>query len=206
MAAGYGLPDIGLATATEMADRAALVVEGAVFEGYGLSETSPVASFNQPGSPRKPGTIGFPVRGCEMRVVDDNGEDVAAGAPGEIAIRGENVMKGYWNRPEATAEAIPDGWFRTGDIATVDADVTDAAQLAAVAKDLGKTNLVVRDSPGSPAAASASCWAWRRLGCSKKASRTPKRSIVRWSRAIGTRRGRCSRRTSCASACGWRSS
>ncbi|TVT11117.1 long-chain fatty acid--CoA ligase [Amycolatopsis bartoniae] len=96
--------------------------ECAVFEGYGLSETSPVASFNQPGSPRKPGTIGFPVRGCEMRVVDDDGADVAVGEPGEIAIRGENVMKGYWNRSQATAEAIPDGWFRTGDLATVDAD------------------------------------------------------------------------------------
>ncbi len=94
----------------------------AVFEGYGLSETSPVASFNQPGHERKPGTIGFPVRGCEMRLVNDGGEDVPVGEPGEIAIRGENVMKGYWNRPEATAEAVPDGWFRTGDIATVDAD------------------------------------------------------------------------------------
>jgi long-chain acyl-CoA synthetase len=93
-----------------------------VFEGYGLSETSPVASFNQPTRPRKPGTIGFPIPGCEMRLVDDDGRDVADGAPGEIAIRGENVMKGYWNRPEATAAAIPDGWFRTGDIATRDSD------------------------------------------------------------------------------------
>ncbi|WP_347232934.1 AMP-binding protein [Streptomyces sp. PRh5] len=93
-----------------------------VFEGYGLSETSPVASFNQPGHERKAGTIGFPVRGCEMRLVNDDGEDVPVGEPGEIAIRGENVMKGYWNRPEATAEAIPDGWFRSGDIATKDAD------------------------------------------------------------------------------------
>jgi len=93
-----------------------------VFEGYGLSETSPVASFNQPTRPRKPGTIGFPIPGCEMRLVDDQGNDVADGEPGEIAIRGENVMKGYWNRPEATAAAIPDGWFRTGDIATRDGE------------------------------------------------------------------------------------
>ncbi|MCE3551563.1 long-chain fatty acid--CoA ligase [Pseudonocardia sp. RS11V-5] len=93
-----------------------------IYEGYGLSETAPVASFNQPGRPRKPGTIGFPVRGCEMRVVDDEGRDVPAGEPGEIAIRGENVMKGYWNRPDATEAAIPDGWFRSGDIATRDAD------------------------------------------------------------------------------------
>jgi long-chain acyl-CoA synthetase len=93
-----------------------------IFEGYGLSETSPAASFNQPGHPRKPGTIGFPVRGCEIRLVDAQGRDVPDNQPGEIAIRGENVMKGYWNRPEATAEAIPDGWFRTGDLATRDVD------------------------------------------------------------------------------------
>jgi long-chain acyl-CoA synthetase len=93
-----------------------------ILEGYGLSETSPVASFNQPHAERKAGSIGTPVRGVEMRVVGDNGEDVATDAVGEIAIRGENVMKGYWGRPEATAEAIPDGWFRTGDMARRDAD------------------------------------------------------------------------------------
>jgi long-chain acyl-CoA synthetase len=94
----------------------------AVFEGYGLSETASIAWFNRPGHERWPGTIGLPVRGCEMRVIDDEGRDVPDGEPGEIAIRGENVMKGYWNRPEATAAAIPDGWFRSGDIATRDAD------------------------------------------------------------------------------------
>ncbi len=93
-----------------------------VLEGYGLSETSPVASFNQPGRERKPGSIGFEVPGCEMKVVDDDGNEVGVDEPGEIAIRGENVMKGYWGRPEATAESIPDGWFRTGDIATKDSE------------------------------------------------------------------------------------
>ncbi|MEV0674870.1 long-chain fatty acid--CoA ligase [Mycobacterium sp. NPDC050441] len=93
-----------------------------IYEGYGLSETAPIACFNQPGRQRKPGTIGIPVRGCALRIVDDDGEDLPDGAPGEIAIQGENLMKGYWNRPEATAEAIPDGWFRTGDIATRDGD------------------------------------------------------------------------------------
>ncbi|GEL22461.1 long-chain-fatty-acid--CoA ligase [Pseudonocardia sulfidoxydans NBRC 16205] len=93
-----------------------------VLEGYGLSETSPVASFNQPHRERKPGSIGFEIPGCEMRVVDDNGADVGTDTPGEIAIRGDNVMKGYWGRPDATAEAVPDGWFRTGDVATRDAD------------------------------------------------------------------------------------
>ena len=91
-----------------------------VLEGYGLSETSPVASFNQPGKERKPGTIGVPVRGVEMKVVDDERRDVAQGEVGEIAIKGENVMKGYWGREDATAESIQDGWFLSGDMATVD--------------------------------------------------------------------------------------
>jgi long-chain acyl-CoA synthetase len=93
-----------------------------VLEGYGLSETSPVASFNHPHAERKPGSIGTPIRGVEMRLVDDEGRDVPPGEVGEIAIRGENVMKGYWNRPEETAKAIPDGWFRTGDLARQDED------------------------------------------------------------------------------------
>ncbi|HZN76995.1 MAG TPA: long-chain fatty acid--CoA ligase [Micromonosporaceae bacterium] len=93
-----------------------------VLEGYGLSETSPVASFNHPDRPRKPGSIGTPIRGVEMRLFGDDGQDVPPGGVGEIAIRGHNVMKGYWLRDEATAEAIRDGWFRTGDLARVDDD------------------------------------------------------------------------------------
>jgi long-chain acyl-CoA synthetase len=93
-----------------------------VLEGYGLSETSPVASFNHPHAERKPGTIGTAIRGVEMRLVDDAGGDVPTGEVGEIAIRGENVMKGYWGKPEETATAIPDGWFRTGDLARQDED------------------------------------------------------------------------------------
>lgn len=93
-----------------------------VLEGYGLSETSPVASFNHPHAERKPGSIGTPIAGVEMRLVDDDGTDVAAGEVGEIAIRGENVMRGYWQRPEETAKSIPDGWFRTGDLARKDED------------------------------------------------------------------------------------
>jgi long-chain acyl-CoA synthetase len=93
-----------------------------ILEGYGLSETSPVASFNHPNAERKPGSIGTPVVGVEMRVVGQDGAEVPGGEVGEIAIRGHNVMKGYWGRPDATAEAIPDGWFRTGDLARVDED------------------------------------------------------------------------------------
>jgi long-chain acyl-CoA synthetase len=93
-----------------------------VLEGYGLSETSPMASFNHPDRERKPGSIGTPVRGVEMKVVDDDGNEVAQGERGEIVIRGHNVMKGYWKRPDATAEAIRDGWFHSGDIGRIDDD------------------------------------------------------------------------------------
>jgi long-chain acyl-CoA synthetase len=91
--------------------------ECTVLEGYGLSETSPVASFSRRDRARKPGSIGLPVRGVEMRLVDEQD------GVGEIAIRGHNVMKGYWNKPEATAQAIDsDGWLHTGDLARVDDD------------------------------------------------------------------------------------
>ncbi|WEV78403.1 long-chain fatty acid--CoA ligase [Janibacter cremeus] len=94
-----------------------------LLEGYGLSETSPVASFNMLDQPSKPGTIGRAIPGCEMKLIGEDGQDVGPGeGVGEIAIRGDNVMKGYWNKPEETAAAIPDGWFRTGDIASVDED------------------------------------------------------------------------------------
>jgi long-chain acyl-CoA synthetase len=93
-----------------------------VLEGYGLSETSPVASFNHPDRERKPGSIGTPVEGVEMRVLDEDGNEPPQGDVGEIAIRGHNVMKGYWNRQDATDEVMSDGWFRTGDMATIDED------------------------------------------------------------------------------------
>jgi long-chain acyl-CoA synthetase len=94
-----------------------------ILEGYGLSETSPVASFNHPDRERKAGSIGTPIAGVEMRVVGDDGTELAVGEVGEIVIRGHNVMKGYWNNPAATAEAIDaDGWFRSGDMARVDED------------------------------------------------------------------------------------
>jgi long-chain acyl-CoA synthetase len=93
-----------------------------VLEGYGLSETSPVASFNHPDRERKAGSIGTPIRGVEMKVVDDEGREVPQGEVGEIVIRGHNVMKGYWQRDDATADAIHDGWFHTGDMARIDED------------------------------------------------------------------------------------
>jgi long-chain acyl-CoA synthetase len=93
-----------------------------VLEGYGLSETSPVASFNHPDRERKAGSIGTPIAGVEMRVVDDEGAELPTGEVGEIVVRGHNVMKGYWGKPDATADAIRDGWFHTGDLARVDED------------------------------------------------------------------------------------
>lgn len=93
-----------------------------VLEGYGLSETSPAACFNHPDAERKVGSIGTPIDGVQMRVVDESGDEVRPGVSGEIQIRGHNVMKGYWNLPEATAAAIVDGWFATGDLGRVDDD------------------------------------------------------------------------------------
>jgi long-chain acyl-CoA synthetase len=105
-----------------------------LLEGYGLTETSPVASFNRPGGVRKRGSIGTPIEGVEMRLVD-----VAADGVGEIAVRGRNVMKGYWNRPDETSAVLSDdGWLRTGDLARVDGE--GAFWIAGREKDL-----IIRD-------------------------------------------------------------
>ncbi len=93
-----------------------------VLEGYGLSETSPVACSNHPDKERKAGSIGTPIDGVEMQVVDDDDNPVAQGEVGEIVIRGHNIMKGYWQRPEATEEAMRGGWFHSGDMARTDED------------------------------------------------------------------------------------
>ena len=93
-----------------------------ILEGYGLSETSPVATFNRVDRPRRPGSVGLPVWGVQIKIVRDDGS-AAEGEPGEVAIRGNNVMKGYFRRPEATAEVMDaQGWFRTGDVGIHDAD------------------------------------------------------------------------------------
>ncbi len=91
-------------------------------EGYGLSETSPVASFNRLDRERKPGSVGLPVWGIDIRIVDELDKEVSQGELGEILIRGHNVMKGYYNRPEASADAFRGGWFHTGDIGRIDED------------------------------------------------------------------------------------
>lgn len=91
-----------------------------ILEGYGLSETSPVATFNHPNKERKPGTVGTAIEGVRVRCVDPGGNDVPTGEIGEIVIAGHNIMRGYWNRPDATAEAIRDGWFHSGDLGRMD--------------------------------------------------------------------------------------
>ena len=93
-----------------------------IIEGYGLSETSPIAVFNRLDRETRPGSIGFPVWGVNVRLVDADDQDVESGEVGEIVIRGHNIMKGYYKRPEATAEAMRNGWFHTGDIGRRDED------------------------------------------------------------------------------------
>lgn len=93
-----------------------------ILEGYGLSETSPVASFNRTDKPSKPGSVGLPVWGCEIRIVDAEDNDIPQGEQGEILIKGHNIMKGYYKRPEATAEVMRGGWFHSGDIGKIDED------------------------------------------------------------------------------------
>lgn len=93
-----------------------------VLEGYGLSETAPVVAFNQLQRPSKPGTVGLPIFGVDIRCFDEHDNPVPVGERGEVVLRGPNVMKGYFNRPDATAEAKRGGWFRTGDIGQLDAD------------------------------------------------------------------------------------
>ena len=93
-----------------------------VLEGYGVAETSGPACFNRPAALRKVGSIGTPIDGVQMRVVDEHATEVPTGTLGEIQVRGPNLMKGYWNLPEATADAIVDGWFSTGDTGCVDED------------------------------------------------------------------------------------
>ena len=92
-----------------------------IAEGYGLTETSPVVSFNPLSGTPQDGSIGIPAPGTDVRLVDEHGHDVAAGAPGEIWVRGPQVMQGYWQAEAETAQALQDGWFATGDVAVMDA-------------------------------------------------------------------------------------
>ena len=123
----------GAPLAPELLDACEAALGTRLLEGYGLTETSPVTAFNRPSDPRRPGSIGTPVTGVAMRLLDP------IDGVGEIAIRGHNVMKGYWNRPDETRAVLSeDGWLRTGDLARVDED--GAFRIVGRAKEL-----IIRD-------------------------------------------------------------
>jgi len=100
----------------EIADEWSARTGSQIFEGYGLSETTAVLTCNTPNNNRL-GTVGVAMVAQEIKLIDDHGSTVANGQRGEICVRGAQIMQGYWQRPDATAEAIDDaGWFRTGDV------------------------------------------------------------------------------------------
>jgi long-chain acyl-CoA synthetase len=112
----------GTALHQAVAERWEQVTGTRIAEGYGLTESSPVVTFNPLGGTRRVGSIGVPVPGTDVRLVDDAGRPVAVGEPGELAVRGPQVMQGYWNQPAETAAVLRDGWLYTGDVAVMDAD------------------------------------------------------------------------------------
>ncbi|MGZ6364308.1 MAG: AMP-binding protein, partial [Ktedonobacterales bacterium] len=91
-----------------------------ISEGYGLSEAAPVVTSNAAAPKVKPGTVGWPMPGVEVKIIDAAGNEVPRGELGELICRGSNIMMGYWHQPEATAEALHDGWLHTGDLAMID--------------------------------------------------------------------------------------
>ncbi len=119
-AAGGG----GAAMHHAVVERFEQVTGAPLVEGYGLTESSPVVCFQPLNGKRQKDTIGIPAPMTDVRLVDDRGEPVPLGQPGELVVRGPQVMRGYWQRPEATAEVIKDGWLHTGDVAVMDAEGT----------------------------------------------------------------------------------
>ncbi|WP_137818757.1 long-chain-fatty-acid--CoA ligase FadD2 [Pseudomonas sp. 2FG] len=113
----------GTALVKATAERWQAITGCPVTEGYGLTETSPTASVNPYGSKARLGTVGMPVPGTAFKVIDDDGHELALGERGELCVKGPQVMKGYWQRPDATAEVLDaEGWLKTGDIAVIDPD------------------------------------------------------------------------------------
>jgi long-chain acyl-CoA synthetase len=112
----------GTALHHAVAERWEQVTGTRIAEGYGLTESSPVVTFNPLTGARRMDSIGIPVPGTEVRLIDDAGHPVARGEPGELVVRGPQVMQGYWNQPAETAQVLHDGWLHTGDVAVMDAD------------------------------------------------------------------------------------
>jgi long-chain acyl-CoA synthetase len=112
----------GTALHHAVAERWEQVTGTRIVEGYGLTESSPVVTFNPLGGARRIGSIGIPVPGTDVRLVDDAGRPVPVGEPGELVVRGPQVMQAYWNQPAETAVVLRDGWLHTGDVAVMDAE------------------------------------------------------------------------------------
>jgi long-chain acyl-CoA synthetase len=106
----------------ELADEFEKRTGARVLEGYGLTETSPSVSVMRKEDPRRPGSCGKPLPNIEVAILDDDDKPLPAGETGEVCVKGPNVMKGYYNLPEATAEAMRGGWFHTGDMGHLDED------------------------------------------------------------------------------------
>jgi long-chain acyl-CoA synthetase len=111
----------GMALVPAVGERWQAATKTPIYQGYGLTETSPVVTLN-PFHRVKMTSIGVPIPGTDVRLVDDSGRDVAIGQPGELLVRGPQVMKGYWQRPDESARVLKDGWLATGDIAVMDAE------------------------------------------------------------------------------------
>jgi long-chain acyl-CoA synthetase len=111
----------GMALVPVIGERWEAMTRTPIYQGYGLTETSPIATLNPFNRPKRE-SIGVPVPGTDVRLVDADGKDVAAGEPGELWVKGPQVMKGYWQRPDETARVLRDGWLATGDIAKMDED------------------------------------------------------------------------------------
>jgi long-chain acyl-CoA synthetase len=113
----------GTALAKATAERWEALTGCRIAEGYGLTETSPVVCTNPYGEAARLGTVGLPVAGTALKVVDEQGQALPLGEAGELCVRGPQVMKGYWQRPDATAEVLDgEGWLKTGDIAVIETD------------------------------------------------------------------------------------
>lgn len=112
----------GMAVQKVVAEKWLSLTGASLAEGYGLTETSPVLSINPLDGTDRIGTIGLPISSTEIKMLDDDGQEVPTGEPGELCARGPQVMKGYWQRPEDTEQVMLGEWFKTGDVATIDED------------------------------------------------------------------------------------